>query len=356
MQRYYPQTNQIEALATADNWPGTVAGYTVAGMGSAELNGVIYVYGGWENIVSPYFYGGTWAFDPTQPSGYRWTNLNAPLSVGRTYIQSAVQAGKVYSMGGISQYVGGDLVPTDVVEMLDTANPGTDWTVLAPLPIPTAEGRGFGFDSDTLGLNAPWDGMIYLAGGGDWPDGSAEVMEYDVAGNTWDLGFPDLNVWRVNYAGTFIPLCTDNPDDGLPGMWAFGGRSVNCCDPPYAPTEFYAMACGGGPAMHLNKIKINWRYGNPPYVKVIAQVRIYDQDQHPVAGATVYGEWTYPDGQLVPAQGVSPTDALGRTKFPVKETQTGSFQFCVTGMSLAGHTYDPAANQDDPCKSVVAGP
>lgn len=243
VQRYYPQLNLIESLPAADDWPGQVAGYAVAGMGSVVVDDVIYVYGGWQSTAAPYFSTETWAFDPNAPSGSRWTNLGAELNPGRSYIQSAVQNGKIYAMGGISGYVGGDLVPTDVVEVLDTANLAAGWTALSPLPIATAEGRGFGFDVDTLDRTPPWPGAIYVVGGGDWPDYSTEAMEYRIGSDTWDVTFPDLNDGRVNHAGVFVPLCTPDPNDGLPGMWVFGGRSLNGCDPPYAATEFYALSC-----------------------------------------------------------------------------------------------------------------
>ncbi len=243
VQRYYPQYNIIEALPPADNWPGQVAGITVGGMGSAVVNDIIYVFGGWESSVAPYFYNGTWTFDPRQPSGSRWTNLSITLNPARSYIQSAVQGGRIYAMGGTYQYVGGDLVPTNVVQVLDTANLAAGWTTLSPLQIATAEGRGFGFDDDTLSLNAPWQGFLFIAGGGDWPDISREVMQYNIGNDTWDLSFPDLNDRRVNHAGTFVPLCTPDPNDGLPGLWVFGGRSENGCDPPYGATEFYPLPC-----------------------------------------------------------------------------------------------------------------
>lgn len=244
VQRYYPQSNLVEGLPPADNWPGQVAGYTVGGMGTAVVNGVIYVFGGWESNVSPYFYNGTWTFDPKLLSGSRWTNLGVTLNPGRSYIQSAMQDGKIYALGGIYQYPGGaDLVPTDVVEVLDTANLAAGWTAVASLPVPTAEGRAFGFDDDTLGVAAPWQGSLFLAGGGDWPDISREAMVYDIATDTWDQSFPDLNDRRVNNAGAFIPLCTPDPNDGLPGLWVFGGRSENGCDPPYGATEFYPLPC-----------------------------------------------------------------------------------------------------------------
>lgn len=244
VQRYYPQTNQAEYLGTEDNWPGKVGGYVVGGMGSAVVDDMIYVFGGWETNAAPYFSTETWVFDPKGFAGYRWTNLpGVALSVGRSYIQTAVQGGKIYAMGGTSGYVGGDLVPTDVVEVLDPAAWWDGWAALAPMPVPTAEGRGFGFEYDTKGAQTPWDGKLYVVAGGDWPDISAEAMEYDIASNTWNQGFPDLNEPRVNLAGTFIPLCTDNPDDGLPGMWVFGGRSYAGCDPPFGAAEYYPMQC-----------------------------------------------------------------------------------------------------------------
>ena len=93
VQRYYPQTNLIESLPVADYWPGMVSGNRVGGMGSAVVNEIIYVFGGWQTNVTPYFYGGTWAFDPTQPSGSRWTDLGVTLSVPRSYILSADRPG-----------------------------------------------------------------------------------------------------------------------------------------------------------------------------------------------------------------------------------------------------------------------
>ncbi|MBN1138052.1 MAG: hypothetical protein JXM73_15800 [Anaerolineae bacterium] len=245
VQRYYPQINQVESLPEADYWSGMVNGYRVGGMGSAVVDDIIYVFGGWETSVSPYFYGGTWALDPKQPSGSRWTDLGVTLAVPRSYVMTAVQNGKIYAIGGTSGYVGGDLVPTDSVEVLNTANLAAGWTALGSLPLAIAEGRAFGFDDDTRSGKAPWDGFLFTAGGGDWPDISREAMSYDIGAGTWDQGFPDLNDRRVNNAGTFIPLCTPNPDDGLPGLWVFGGRSENGCDPPYGATEFYPLPSYG---------------------------------------------------------------------------------------------------------------
>ena len=100
VQRYYPQSNIVEALPAADNWNGMVGGYRVACMGTAVVNDVIYVYGGWQSSTSPYFSAQTWTFDPKLLSGSRWTLLGTPLHTARSYIMSAVQGGKIYAIGG----------------------------------------------------------------------------------------------------------------------------------------------------------------------------------------------------------------------------------------------------------------
>jgi len=248
VQRYYPALNLIESLPVEDNWPGTLQGYTVATMGTAVVDDIIYVYGGWQTNSAnpPYFATETWALDACAPAGSRWTNLNAPLALGRCYLISAVQDGKIYAIGGIYDYPNfEDLVPTDQVEMLDTSNLAAGWQLRASLPIAIAEGRGYGIDSDTLGP-APEPGYIYIAGGGDWPLPSAEAMVYDIAANAWDQSFPDLiepvGSGVANNAGTYVPLYTPDPDDGLPGLWTFGGRvNESCYPPPFGQTEYYPL-------------------------------------------------------------------------------------------------------------------
>lgn len=239
VQRYYPQTGQVEALPAADNWTVTVGGNLVTPGGTAVVNDIIYVFGGWESLAAPYFYDGTWTFDPKQPSGSRWTNHGVTLNPARAYIQVAVVGNKIYAIGGDSSYVGSDLSPTNVVEVLDTTNIAAGWTSLAPMPVATGEGRAFGFSS-TANVGSNWRNKIYVVGGGDWPSSTTEVMEYDIISNTWNQSFHDLNQARRNFALVFVPLSTAYVGDGLPGLWVFGGRSGSD-NPPYADTEFYPM-------------------------------------------------------------------------------------------------------------------
>ncbi len=242
VQRFYPQVGIAEALPAADNWTPTVSGSLVGAMGTAVVDNIIYVFGGWENIAAPYTYNGTWAFDPSQPSGSRWTNLGITINPGRAYIQVAVQNDVIYAMGG-TVYDGSSLTPLTTVEALDTNNIPAGWVARTSMPVASGEGRGFGFDADTFTeAPIPWDGHIYLAGGGAWPNSSAEAMEYLTGPDTWNQAFADLNQARRDHAGVFVPLCTPNPDDGLPGLWVFGGRMTSD-NPPYADPEYYPLEC-----------------------------------------------------------------------------------------------------------------
>jgi len=71
------------------------------------------------------------------------------------------------------------------------------------------------------------------------------MLEYDIATNTWRDDLPELPTPRADLAGTFVPLCTPDPNDGLPGLWTFGGRVNESCDPPLGPTEFYPLPSAG---------------------------------------------------------------------------------------------------------------
>jgi uncharacterized membrane protein len=67
------------------------------------------------------------------------------------------------------------------------------------------------------------------------------VFLYDIATNSYDYDFFNLNITRRDHAGVFVP--------GDPGtMWVFGGISsapgYGGDDPPYGPPEYYAVEFG----------------------------------------------------------------------------------------------------------------
>ncbi len=244
VQRFTPPYGPIE-IVTSDPWPGTVGGNPSLPGGCAVAQNKLYCFGGWNSNAAPYFSAETWEYDPLRPAGSRWQRVTtADLSLPRGYIQVAVQNDVIYALGGIYQFIPSpvDLVPTDRVEALDVNNLAAGWQIRANMPLPGGEGRGFGMDVDTrYGYTpdmAPWSGKVYVAGGGDWPDQSAEGMAYDIAGDTWDLTFANLNMARRDHAGAFIPYYTADPTDGMPALWVFGGR-METDNPPFAEPEYY---------------------------------------------------------------------------------------------------------------------
>ncbi len=201
------------------------------------VNNKVYIFGGFNPNSSPYELARTDRFDPTNNTFTQIGNL----SLARSYIMATAVDGKIYAFGG-TVYDGSSLVAQTRAEvMADPEGAGT-WNdaAVADLPQAGAEGQAFGFDSNTpYGLA----GKIVLAPAyAQWPGESAQVVTYDVASNSYDETFSDLNITRRNNAGAFVPICTEDPTDGLPGMWVIGGRSGSD-NPPYAAPEYYPLSC-----------------------------------------------------------------------------------------------------------------
>lgn len=243
VQRYEPKGGSVQDIDT-DPVPLKVSEVLATPGACVSVHNKIYCFGGWESEALPYFSTETWIFDPAQPAGSKWDLIeSAQLSVPRGYIQSAVQNGTIYAMGGISGFSDNDLVASDVVEALDVYDLEAGWKLLDPLPVATAEGRGFGFSSDTLIDDTDnWTGKLYVVGGGDWPSESTEVLEFNLVNGEWSTAFPELINARRDHAGVYVPLCSADPGDGLPGMWVFGGRQ-GTDEPPYLEPEFFPMDC-----------------------------------------------------------------------------------------------------------------
>ena len=115
--------------------------------------------------------------------------------------------------------------------MADPGGAGTwDDAAVADLPTATAEGRAYGFDT---GSTHELAGKIVLAGGGQWPGDTNEVISYNTVTDSYNTSFPNLNVSRRDQAGFIIPT---NPR----AIWVFGGRSGSDT-PPYAPPEYFLI-------------------------------------------------------------------------------------------------------------------
>jgi len=107
---------------------------------------------------------------------------------------------------------------------------------------------------------------------------------------------------------------------------------------------------------HVFRIKMTWKYAAAPgKYKVMTPVSVHDQAHVLLPGATVFGDYTLPNGTIVSMNKV--TAANGVAKFPLNTAQVGLHQFCVTNITKAGYVYDPASNHlNPPCKSLQVGP
>ncbi|HOU14003.1 MAG TPA: PKD domain-containing protein [Anaerolineae bacterium] len=208
VQGFYPVSGATVVFA-ADPYPlATSPG------GVAVVNNIAYVFGGFDAATMT---ANTYFFDIAAPAGSRWT-VGPLLSSPRSYIGAAVVDGVIYAMGG-DGWDGVSLLPLAIAERLDTANPVVwDDAGVADLPVACDEMPAFGFDTASPYRLA---GSVIIAGCGRWSAEYTESLRYDVASNTWDLAFPDLNQARRNHAGAFIPA---GAGVGRPGIWVWGGR------------------------------------------------------------------------------------------------------------------------------------
>ncbi len=285
VQRFYPQTGDVEDLPS-DVYPDMVVGYQIGAGGVGVVDDLIYVFGGWQNTLAPYFSDKTWVFDPAAADGARWTQLACDLTPARSYINTAVSNGKIYALGGIDYFddVSIELDPTDVAEVFDTNNPGACWQPIASMPAATAEGRGFGFDADTKNDY----GKLYVVGGGDWPDATADVFEYDIATDTWDDTFPELAQLRRDHAGVYVSDSTPDPDDPFPSMWVFGGYAGSD-EPPYGDPEYYPLSA---PCVPVDGLAFTWS----PVMPIVGETVSFVASEPLVGTPPFVYTWDFGDG------------------------------------------------------------
>jgi hypothetical protein len=230
-QCYNPVANTVTTKA---DLPSTFVGFLPGG--AAAVNGKAYIFGGFRSASAPYNHAYTYEYDPVANT----YTQKGDLSLGRAYLDVAVVDGLIYGFGG-DTYDGANLFATTRTEVFDPAAGTWDDAAVADLPTASGEGRAFGFDTASAYELA---GKIVIAGGGQWPGDWNEVEMYDIASDSYDYGFPNLNVQRRNHAGFFVP--------GEPGkMFVFGGRSgavgYGGDNPPYAPPEYYDVAFAAEP-------------------------------------------------------------------------------------------------------------
>ena len=220
VQCYDPVANTV---SNPTNLPASLAPFTPAA--AVGVNNMAYVFGGFRATAAPYESAETWEWNPATDT---WTQ-KGNLVLGLGYIQATAVDGLIYGFGG-TVFDGTNLVTQVKTQVFDPVAGTWDDASVAELPTAGAEGRVYGFDSASAYELA---GQIVVAGGGQWPAETPAAYLYDIASDSYDESFPDLNISRRDHAGVFVP--------GDPGtMWVFGGRT-GVDTPPYAPPEYYAV-------------------------------------------------------------------------------------------------------------------
>jgi hypothetical protein len=131
-------------------------------------------------------------------------------------------------------------------------------------------------------------------------------------------------------------------------------------DFPTTPGAFEPVYCGAGdafvaklvtasPTVHVQAISM---LGRPMgvYYLVLSFVRIVDQDQAPVSGATVEAILSRPDGSAVSKSAT--TNASGRAVFWIAGDTGGRWTTCVEDVMAAGYVYEPTQNEER-CDSII---
>jgi hypothetical protein len=153
-----------------------------------NLNGELHLIGG-ANSKAHHVY------DPVTNS---WT-AKAALPIKLHHVQGVVVGGKIYVVGGLTAWPGGD------VNTVYIYNPGSNtWTQGAPMPV----GRG-------AGATVVHNGKIYYAGGLHGGVAVSLFDVYDPTTNSWS-SLPNMPRVREHFHGAVV--------NGK--LWAIGGRSV----------------------------------------------------------------------------------------------------------------------------------
>jgi len=110
------------------------------------------------------------------------------------------------------------------------------------------------------------------------------------------------------------------------------GEGIDDPGPPPPPT-------GDASKLHVQDIALELAARG---TQVIARVSIADGLGQPVAGAAVSGAWS---GAITSGDTLRDTDGGGvATFYSARTRSSGTVDFCVTGVSLPGRTYDDAGN------------
>ena len=129
----------------------------------------------------------------------------------------------------------------------------------------------------------------------------------------------------------------------------------------YVVTVTASNACGSqvvqdtvtvGNSVHLSSMVMFSREARTGAYLVIVQGVVHDQDHNPLAGVTVTGNWTLPNGTVIAGTSAA-SSANGAWKITTIKPQAGLYQMDITGMSVVGYTYNADDNDTSTHRETI---
>jgi hypothetical protein len=261
--------------------------------------------------------------------------LTSTLTEGTTILDLRnVQTTDTEAKPRIPIALGGTIVTDDDVQGPDIATPdypesaGVDEPLVVTADISDAGTGDHGVTSATLfyGYTAPYTQWSVAGTAPTGPNGDG----------TWTFTIPPQGEEHEGETLRFLLEAVDGDNSPATGVQDNGGAGFPV-----------TISTGSAETIHVQRIKMRYSLVGKTRYKVTAEVRIVDDNNQAVSGATVYVLWTLPNGT---DEQESETKTTGTARFTVSSTQTGSYEICVTDVVKEGWLYDP--DQPD-CETLM---
>jgi hypothetical protein len=160
---------------------------------------------------------------------------------------------------------------------------------------------------------------------------------------------PDGSTWALR--ATVGANTTSYSDTGLTPntIYYYRVRAYNANGYSAYSNTASATTLPTAPKMHVESIVMSYVVSGRNRI-VTAKIKINDASNNPVSGASVAAQWTLPNGSKKNQTATTAADGVATFHYTSKK---GTYKICVTNVTKAGYTYDPAGNHIT-CNSISA--